>query len=202
VEKILLTGFEPFEKEPINPSQELLKSFDISKQTRDIHTLLLPVTVRDAGRIVEEAIEEIEPDYLISFGLNGKLSHIALERVALNIIDARIPDNNGEQPQDTPICENAPVAYWSTLPLRDIERELKACGIPVKLSYSAGTYICNFLMYTALNFINQKDLKTKAGFIHIPFLPEQCTNHPERSSMDMSVLHKMLKVVLSSIISQ
>lgn len=198
--KILLSGFEPFEKEPINPSQELLKNFDISdNDTHELRTLTLPVTVRDAGRLIEKAIEEVKPDYLISFGLNGKLSHIALERIAINLIDARIPDNNGEQPIDTPILENGPVAYWSGLPLRDIERELKDAGIPVNLSNSAGTYICNYVMYCALHFIEQAGLKTKAGFIHIPFLPEQCIARPQRSSMDMNVLHKMLKTVLSSL---
>jgi len=199
MKKIIITGFEPFDKEKINPSQELLKHIDCDQYKIQVHPILLPVTVKEAGKVITEAINDIQPDYVISFGLNGKLSHIALERVAINIVDARIPDNNGEQPQDMIINRVGPVAYWSTLPLRTIETNLKEARIPVKLSNSAGTYICNYVMYSALDFIEKRGLKTKSGFIHIPFLPEQCLENPLRSSMDLNLLKKMLKTVISSL---
>ena len=199
MKKIIITGFEPFDHEKINPSQELLKHLETNQTELMIQKILLPVTVKEAGKIIKHAIQEAEPDYLISIGLNGRLSHIALERVAINMVDARIPDNNGFQPKDMIIDEDGPVAYWATLPLRTMETELKEAGIPVKLSYSAGTYICNFVMYSSLHFIEEKGFKTKAGFIHIPFLPEQCLEHPERASMDFILLQKMLDAVISSL---
>lgn len=199
MKKIIITGFEPFEKETINPSQELLKHIDCDPNRFQVQPILLPVTVKEAGKVITKAIDDIRPDYVISFGLNGKLSHIALERVALNIVDARIPDNNGEQPHDMIINQEGPVAYWSTLPVRTIEQNLKEAGIPVKLSYSAGTYICNYVMYSALDFIEKRGFQTKSGFIHIPFLPEQCLENPLRSSMDLKLLKKMLKTVISSL---
>src|SRR6056297_420061 len=155
MKKIVITGFEPFANEKINPSQELLTYRGVNKNGFDIHQRLLPVTVKEAGKIITDTIEALNPDYLISFGLNGKISHIALERVAINMVDARIPDNNGEQPKDMIIKEDGPVAYWSTLPLRTMENKLKEAGIPAKISYSAGTYICNYVMYSALHFIKE-----------------------------------------------
>ncbi|MEA1883845.1 MAG: pyroglutamyl-peptidase I [Thermotogota bacterium] len=199
MKKIIITGFEPFDKEKINPSQELLKHVDCDQNKIQVHPILLPVTVKEAGKAITDAIDDSQPDYVISFGLNGKLSHIALERVAINIVDAKIPDNNGEQPQDMIINKEGPVAYWSTLPLRTIETNLKKAGIPVKVSNSTGTYICNYVMYSALDFIEKRGLKTKSGFIHIPFLPEQCLENPLRSSMDLSVLKKMLRKIITSL---
>ncbi|MFP4460636.1 MAG: pyroglutamyl-peptidase I [Thermotogota bacterium] len=199
MKKIIVTGFEPFDNETLNPSQELLKHLDFNHSILEIYKIILPVTVKEAGKMVTKAIKDIQPDYLVSLGLNGKLSHIALERVAINILDARIPDNNGEQPKDMQINEKGPVAYWSTLPLRTIEAKLKEAGIPVRLSNSAGTYICNYVMYSALDYIEKRGFATKSGFIHIPFLPEQCLENPLRSSMDLNLLMKMLKIVISSL---
>ena len=199
MKKIIITGFEPFDKETINPSQELLKHIDCDKNRFIVQPILLPVTVKEAGKVIKKAIDDIQPDYVMSFGLNGRLSHIAIERVAINIVDARIPDNNGEQPKDLIINPDGPVAYWSTLPLRNIESNLKEAGIPVRISNSAGTYICNYVMYSALDFIKKRGLKIKSGFIHIPFLPEQCLENPLRSSMDLNLLKKMLKTVFSSL---
>jgi len=199
MKKIIITGFEPFDKEIVNPSQEILKHLDHIKEKFQVHTILLPVTVKEAGRVITEAIEVEQPHYVISFGLNGSISHIALERVAINIVDARIPDNNGEKPKDMIINPDGPVAYWSTLPLRKMEAGLKKAGVPASLSYSAGTYICNYVMYSALDYVERRGLPTKAGFIHIPFLPEQCLENPRRSSMDLKLLKKMLKTVIDSL---
>lgn len=199
MKKIVITGFEPFDNEKINPSQELLTFEEINQTNLEIYKLLLPVTIKEAGNMITKMINEQNPDYLISFGLNGRKTHIALERVAINMVDARIPDNNGEQPKDMIIKKDGPVAYWSTLPLRTMEIKLKEAGIPAKISYSAGTYICNYVMYSALHFIKEKGLNTKAGFIHIPFLPEQCVEHPERSSMDLHLLKKMFDTLLCSL---
>ena len=199
MKKIIITGFEPFDKEKINPSQELLNHIDCDQNKLQVQSILLPVTVKEAGKVITDAIDAIQPDYVISFGLNGRLSHIALERIAINIVDARIPDNNGEQPKDMIINPERPAGYWSTLPLRIIESNLKEAGIPVRISNSAGTYICNYVMYSALDFIEKRGLQTKSGFIHIPFLPEQCLENPLRSSMDLSLLKKMLKTVLFSL---
>ncbi|HPF16267.1 MAG TPA: pyroglutamyl-peptidase I [Thermotogota bacterium] len=202
MKKILITGFEPFDKEKINPSEEILKQIDQELYPCHIHTRLLPVTVNEAGEMVKEAIESIQPDYLLSLGLSGRISQIALERIAVNLVDARIPDNNGDQPEDMIINTQGPVAYWSSLPIRTLEKNLKAKGLPIYLSYSAGTYICNYVMYTALDYIEEKELKTKSGFIHVPFLPVQCLEHPLRSSMDLNLLMKMINTVIDTFLNE
>ena len=202
MKKIMITGFEPFDKEKINPSEELLKHMDRKRLQCHLQTLLLPVTVKEAGEKVNQALESIQPDYLVSFGLSGRISQVALERIAINIVDARIPDNNGDQPKDMSINAKGPVAYWSALPIRRLEKNLKNEGIPVNVSYSAGTYICNYVMYNALDYIKEKGLKTKSGFIHIPFLPEQCLEHPLRSSMDLSLLMRMINTVIDTLMDE
>ncbi|HOO33765.1 MAG TPA: pyroglutamyl-peptidase I [Thermotogota bacterium] len=198
--KILISGFEPFGKEKINPTQKLIATISERKyDLGDVETILLPVTVKEAGEMLKEKLDEVNPDYLISFGLYGGITHLSLERIGVNLVDARIPDNNGEQPVDLVIDKTGAAAYWTTLPIRAMEKALKEAMIPVRVSYTAGTYICNFIMYTALNHIAKKDLKTKSGFIHVPFIREQCVEFPKRPFMEFETILKGFEVVLSAL---
>jgi pyroglutamyl-peptidase len=195
--KILISGFEPFGKEKINPTQKLVEI--ISEKTYsqfDIETVLLPVTVKEAGEVLKAKLDNLNPDYLISFGLYGGITHISLERIGINLVDARIPDNNGEQPVDLVIDKSGETAYWTTLPIREMEKALKETLIPVRVSYTAGTYICNFVMYTALNHIAKTGLKTKSGFIHVPFIREQCVEFPKRPFMEFETILKGFEVII------
>jgi len=171
--KILVTGFEPFNGESINPSLEVIRDLDGGGIEGDLSTLLLPV---DRHRAVDQTIEcvtRLHPDLIIMLGEAGGRFRVNPERVAINVDDYRIPDNAGNQPADEQIVEGGPAGYFSTLPVRAITNRLIDSGIPAAISNSAGTYLCNRLFYSVMHLINTRDIKARAGFIHLPYLHEQ-----------------------------
>ena len=172
--RVLVTGFEPFGGDPENPTELIAKELDgKTLEGARVFGRVLPVSVRRAAPELERALAEVEPDVVINLGLAPTYSNVAVERVALNLIDARIPDNDGYQPIDEPIVEDAPPAYFSTLPVRAIVKELRSEGIPAVISYSAGTYLCNYVMFRTLHHSHVHGFPKKAGFIHVPYTPEQ-----------------------------
>ena len=175
--KVLLTGYEPFGGHKKNPTMDIVSALS-GKEIKGamVYGKILPVSVKRAGPEIEKTLSDIEPDIVISLGLAPSYTSITVERVALNIIDARIPDNDGEQPVDVPIVEGAPLAYLSTLPVREIVTELKKRGIPAVISYSAGTYLCNYAMYRVLHYASIHGYPKSAGFIHVPYTPDQVVN--------------------------
>lgn len=167
--RILLTGFEPFGNVEVNPTEEIVN--EISKRIpshakEHLTTMVLPVT-SEASSLVDSRLKE-DFDYVVHLGLHLKIEDIALERIGINIDDYRIPDNTGVRLRDRPIDPKGENAYFVSLPVRDIEKALLDRDIPCHISYSAGTYLCNHLLYTTLNFIAQNKLGTRAGFIHVP----------------------------------
>ncbi|GAB6102552.1 pyroglutamyl-peptidase I [Thermococcus atlanticus] len=175
--KVLVTGFEPFGGDDKNPTEIISKTLN----GRNIHGAqitgkVLPVSVKRAGPELEQILEDVKPDIVINLGLAPTYSNIAVERVALNILDARIPDNDGYQPIDEPIEKDAPAAYFATLPVRAIVKELRDNGIPAVISYSAGTYLCNYIMFKTLHYSKLHGYPKKAGFIHVPYTPDQVIN--------------------------
>lgn len=172
--KVLITGFEPFGGDDKNPTEMIAKTLD--GRTMDgaqIIGKILPVSVKRAGVELEQILSEVKPDIVINLGLAPTYSGIAVERVALNIVDARIPDNDGYQPVDEAVEKDAPIAYLATLPVRAIVKELKNSGIPAVISYSAGTYLCNYVMFKTLHYSKLHGYPEKAGFIHVPYTPDQ-----------------------------
>lgn len=121
---------------------------------------------------------------------------ITIERVAINIDDARIADNEGNQPVDVPVVEEGPAAYWSTLPMKAIVKKLQEEGIPASVSQTAGTFVCNHLFYGLMHELEKHDTKMKGGFIHIPFLPEQASNYPGQPSMSLSTIRKGIELAV------
>lgn len=167
--RILLTGFEPFGGIPVNPTEKIVRALEKEAREKGITGLdvrVLPVTA-DASDIINELLTN-EYDFVVHLGLHGKIDDFALERVAINLDDYRIPDNDGNQVRDRPIDPDGESAYFVTLPVRQFEEILRIQKVPCHLSCSAGTYLCNHLLYTTLNFIARYDSRTKAGFIHIP----------------------------------
>ncbi|WP_462410277.1 pyroglutamyl-peptidase I [Neobacillus sp. Marseille-QA0830] len=163
---LLLTGFEPFLEFPINPTEKIVTELDgKTVGAYQIKGLLLPVTYEEAGRRVLDAIDQIKPDAVISLGLAGGRANITPERIAINCRDGA-PDNNGVVLNDAPIYEDGPAGYFSKLPIRKFVETLKENGYPAEISNTAGTYLCNNVMYTALHAL--KDQPVPAGFIHIP----------------------------------
>jgi len=174
---VLLTGFEPFGGDDKNPTAEVAQYFN-GKHIGDaeIYGRVLPVSVKRAGLELEKHLRKIKPDIVIHLGLAPTYSNIAVERIAVNIIDARIPDNDGYQPIDEKIEEEAPLAYMATLPARAIVKTLRDHGIPSVISYSAGTYLCNYIMFKSLHFSKMNGYPKKTGFIHLPYTPDQVVN--------------------------
>ena len=172
--KILLTGFEPFDNSPINPSEQIVRTLaNESIQGIQIETSVLPVDFKLGPTVLLNAVKVSEPEAIFCLGQANRRAVISIERVAINLLDFRIPDNAGNQVEDQPIELNGPAAYFTTLPVRKIFSVLKENGIPAELSLSAGTYLCNQVMFTLLHYLKEQDLKIPAGFIHLPALPEQ-----------------------------
>lgn len=167
--KILVTAFEPFGGDAVNPTMEALSRL---APREGLFKLVLPVTFAGAGERVARAIEELRPDAVLSLGLAGGRDRITPERVAINLDDARIADNDGFQPVDAPIAPDGPDAYFTTLPVREIARRIGDMGIPAGLSLSAGAYVCNHVMYTCLHLARMKYPGMKCGFVHVPYTAE------------------------------
>lgn len=171
--KILVTGFESYGGYEINPTERLVR--DLQGVLGSLHpevrivTSVLPVSFRSAGEVLLKLLREERPQIYVGTGLRPGSTFIAVERVALNIKDARYPDNAGEQPVDEPIDPEGPAAYFSTLPVKSIVRKLREEGIPAAVSYSAGTYLCNYVMYLALHHSARYEIPVRAGFVHVPF---------------------------------
>ena len=196
--KILMTGFEPFGKSPLNPSQILVKEVTQTK-FRDTQLLgaILPVDQEQGPKALLEAVDSYKPNVVLCFGLAMGRAKISLERVALNLMDYRIPDNAGNQVTDQPIIPGGPAAYFSTLPTRTIYEGLLETGIPAELSLSAGAYLCNQVFYTLLHDISSHQKPIQAGFIHLPALPEQAALNDEAvASMALSMMLKAAQVMI------
>ena len=166
-----ITGFEPFGKFSQNPSELIVR--ELANKTFDkclVDTLVLPVSFQNSATIIKQWLNDHHPyDYIISFGLANSRQCLSLERIGINCMDASKPDNDNVLPQDLPIDPAGPPAIFSTLPIKMMKTCLgETTEIPIKISNSAGTYVCNTLLYTTLNEISKKGLSTKCGFIHLP----------------------------------
>ena len=170
--KILLTGFEPFDHETVNPSWEAVRRVKAPEGTQLIRHCL-PVSFQAAPVQLEDLIRQNRPDAVLCVGQAGGRSGISLERVAVNLMDAHIPDNDGFRPQEEPILIGGETAYLSPLPLKKLEAARKAAGIPAQISNTAGLYVCNCVFYAAAHLACQEFPAMKAGFVHVPYLPEQ-----------------------------
>ena len=195
---ILVTGFEPFAGDTANPSQELAKAAD-GRAVDDcvVRSLILPVQHEAARDAVAGALEAPGLAAIVQLGLAGGRARIALEQVAVNVMDYRIPDNQGDVLHDTPCVAGGLAAYFSTLPLPGMLSELTAEGIPAYISYTAGTYLCNYALYTTLHALAGRGAAIPAGFVHLPYLPAMVAAHGlEEPSMDIGVMARALDVIL------
>ena len=171
MKKLLITGFDPFGGADRNPSREAVMALPDVIGDCTIIKLEIPTVFGLAAETVLRAATDLRPDAILCVGQAGGRAAITPEVVAINLRDASIPDNHGNQPRNTPVAENAPAAYFSTLPVRAMAEAVKAAGVPCALSYSAGVFVCNDLLYTLLPHYDGTDVRV--GFIHIPYLPEQ-----------------------------
>lgn len=197
--RILVTGFEPFGNDDVNPSLELLKKLPSQILKADIIKLEVPVVRGNALDKIKEAIKEYSPDVVLSVGQFMGRADISIERVAINIDDYSIPDNEGNQPIDEPIIEGGPPAYFMTIPIKAILQKLVGNKMPATISNSMGTYLCNHVAYGVANIIAEHE-NIKSGFIHIPVLPEQTVNKPRTPSMSLETSTRAIELAIEAIV--
>lgn len=194
---VLITAFEPFEGETINPSWEAVRQLDgkviggakvVARQ--------LPVVFGHALERLWQAMDEIQPQRILAVGQAGGRSDFSVERVAINVDDARIPDNQHNQPVDEPVINDGPAAYFSTLPIKAIVAAVREAGIPASVSQTAGTFVCNHVMYGLLHRLHTRENSARGGFIHLPYLPEQAVKHPGAPSMAAASVIQALEIAI------
>ena len=180
IKTVLLTGFEPFNGATINPAWEAVRALEgWQGDGFQVEVRQLPCVFGDAIEDLTALIDELHPDVVIAVGQAGGRPDISVERVAINVDDASILDNGGQQPVDTAIAADGPAAYFSTLPIKAIVHALRARGLVAGVSQTAGTFVCNHVFYGLMHHAAMQPQPIKAGFIHVPFLPEQAAARPD-----------------------
>jgi pyroglutamyl-peptidase len=194
---ILLTGFEPFGEDTVNPSWlaarragDLLAAEGIA-----VNALELQCVFGESASALTDAIDRLNPDIVVCVGLAGGRGRISIERVAINCDDARIPDNKGQRPIDEEVIPGGPAAYFSSLPIQAALRDLQIAGIRGEVSQSAGTYVCNHLFYALMHSLASKP-GIRGGFVHVPYLPEQLSEGSTTPSMPLDTMAEGIAVIV------
>lgn len=194
--KVLVTGFDPFGGESINPAWEAVKVIKNEIAGAEIVTMQIPTVVGKSIEKIHNKMVEINPDIVIAVGQAGGRFGVTPERVAINVTDARIPDNEGNQPIDEPIFADGETAYFSNLPVKAMVQAIKDAGYPASLSNTAGTYICNHVMYGILYYIQKEFPNVRGGFIHVPFAASQVVEKPNTPSMAIADITASLEAAI------
>lgn len=184
--KILVTGFQPFGGESMNPAWEAVRRLPDTIGDATVTKVEVPVVFGRGPEAVERAVEEVEPDLVLCVGQAGGRAKITPEFVGINYADARIPDNDGCQPVAERIVDGGPDAYFATLPVKAMVQAMREAGVPAEVSYTAGTYVCNDVMYSLLHTLATRHPGVRGGFLHVPYATEQATHLPA-STPSMSV---------------
>ena len=180
--KVLVTGFDPFGGEHVNPAYEAVKALPDTLNGAHIYKRELPTAFARSTAALESYLRELQPDIVLCVGQAGGRAAVTPEMVAINLRYAAIPDNAGLQPQDIPCAEDGPAAYFATVPVREMARAIAQAGLPGSVSYTAGTFVCNDLLYTLLHHYH--DTAVRVGFIHVPFLPGQAGQGQPSMALD------------------
>ncbi len=222
--RVLLTGFDPFDREPVNPSWEAALALDgwqcLGRDTAGrsggdvaatVHARRLPCVFGEALEVLDRAIAELRPTLVLAVGQAGGRSELSIERVAINLDDGRIADNAGHQPIDLPVVADGPAAYFATVPIKAIVRDLRRAGIPASVSNTAGTFVCNHVFYGLMHRLavaaqaadpeaaaGTRNAPVRGGFIHIPFLTEQAARHPGQPSMALATIVDGLRIAIAT----
>lgn len=202
--KFLVTGFEPFGQSSINPSEQVVQQLAVATfEGFQVATAVLPVHRSRGPEVLRTAVTQTKPDAIICLGEAGGRHAISIERVAVNLLDYGIADNDGQQVQDEPIESDGPAAYFTTLPVRQLKQAVQAAGIPAELSLTAGAYLCNQVTYELLHFLAQQQLAIPAGFVHLPFLPQQAAALPRKHpSMALETMSTAVSTILTTLHAQ
>lgn len=194
---VLVTGFEPFGLDHINPSWEVARALDGWQQSgATVHAVQLPCVFDRALACLDVALTQYRPELVVCLGLAGGRSEVSVERVAINMNDARIPDNAGQQPVDTAVVAQAPAAFFATLPIKAIVHELRAQGFAAGVSNTAGTFVCNHVFYGLMHRLAAQGGAVRGGFVHLPYLPEQAAQHAGAPSMALETQVRALRALI------
>ena len=196
--KILLTAFDPFGGESVNPAEETVKGVSAPAGV-ELTKLTVPTVYGKSIETVVAAMESADYDAVLCIGQAGGRSDLTVERVAINVNDAAAPDNAGVLLTDAPIAEGGPAAYFATLPVKAIVEGIRKVGIPASVSNTAGTFVCNQLLYGVLHSIAVSGRATRAGFIHVPFIPEQVVDKAGKPSMALETIIRGIEAALETI---
>ena len=191
--KVLLTGFEPFGKATLNPSGEIVKQISGD----NIIAAILPVAYAQSAEALLALVEKHKPDVVVSLGQAEGRTHITPERIAINLDDARLADNEGVMRNDLPIFVGGPVAYESTLPIKAIVEAIKAEGIPAAVSLSAGAFLCNHIFYVMQSKF--AGTSVRSGFVHVPLMDEQAGEFPGLPTMPLDQMVKAVRIMLEAL---
>ena len=189
--RILLTGFQPFHKASDNPSQAIVKALSSEP---NLVTRVLPVEFGKAANEICGVIDEIHPDYVLALGQAEGRKELTPERVAINLDDARIPDNAGNQPLESVIQSNGPAAYFSTLPINVMVSSMQSANVPASISNTAGTFVCNHIFYAIQHHC--RDLNIRSGFMHLPLMSSQTHEFPGLPTMEFELMVKGVRAAL------
>lgn len=201
--KVLITGFEPFDNEKINPAYEAVKLLKQSYGSIKLIKKELPTVFHKSIKTLRGYIEKEKPDAVLCIGQAGGVFAICIERVAINVDDARIKDNEGNKPVDKKIYEDGENAYFSTLPIKAIQKNMNNKKIPAIISNSAGTFVCNHIMYGLLYMVKKEFTNVKnAGFIHVPYIPEQVIDKKNMPSMDLRLIVEALEIAIKTLLNK
>ncbi|MEC6748743.1 pyroglutamyl-peptidase I [Marinilactibacillus sp. XAAS-LB27] len=199
--KILVTGFDPFGGESLNPAWEAVKKIPDTINGAEIKKVMIPTVFGKSAEVTDEAIAEFKPDYVLNIGQAGGRFELTPERVAINVDDARIPDNEENQPIDVAIKEDGESAYFTQLPVKAMVTEMKKAGVPASVSNSAGTFVCNHIMYQVQYMIDKKYPEIKAGFMHVPFIPSQVLDKPGKPAMNLEDIASGITKAIEAIVA-
>lgn len=194
---ILVTAFDPFGGERINPAQQAVERLDDEIGGAKLHKLLLPTVFGRAAELTIEAMDKLHPDAVICIGQAGGRRSVTPERVAINVMDASITDNAGHQPVDEAVVDGGPAAYFSTLPIKTMVKAIRDAGFPGDISNSAGTFVCNSLLYSVLHHAALHMPETRAVFIHVPYIPEQTSGKEHVPSMPLDDIVNALSAAIA-----
>ncbi len=197
--KVLITGFDPFGGEKINPAWEAVNALPNEVDGVEVIKVQIPTVFKKSAQKLFEAIESVKPDAVICVGQAGGRFDFNVERVAINVDDARIPDNEGKQPIDVKIFEDGENAYFATLPIKAMVEEAKKAGVPASVSNTAGTFVCNHIMYSLLYYINKNKLNIRGGFIHVPYISQQVIGKKNTPYMELTTATKGLEASIRAI---
>ncbi len=199
---VLVTGFDPFGGESANPSWEVCTRLPRSIAGMRVETCRVPCEFRRSIEVAAEAIERLRPSLVVCLGQAGGRAHLSVERVAINLDDARASDNAGAAPIDAAIANGGPPAYFATLPIKAMVAAMHAAGVPAEVSNTAGTYVCNHLMYGVLHFIAASGAQARAGFIHVPYSEEQVIDKPAIAAMAIATMVRGVEAAIAAAVGR